>query len=136
MLCDCGHDSPSFSICLTSAGPRSRCRTCLYPPARSSVANPYADLTLDHVHDETGSPLRVTSLAQMREAERRYRFRSLVANVDSVRHDEPPQMVPKSLHEQMDEPFRDSDGNYHESHWLYPEIAREMAREMEAGNEL
>jgi hypothetical protein len=103
---------------------------------RESVSNPFASLELDHVHDEYSNPVRVTSLKQLQDAEKRYGFRSLVANVDSSDHNKPPQLQPKSLAEQMNQPFRDAEGNYHQSHWLYPEIAEEIARDMEREGEL
>ena len=55
-----------------------------------TATNPYGDLTLQHVHDENGKPLRVTSARQLREAETRYNFSSVVANQDSKNFDTPP----------------------------------------------
>jgi hypothetical protein len=120
MICDeCGFDSPSYSIRVTPRGPRRVCRHCKSPRSRESVVNPY-DLTLDHVHDHSGQPLRVTSLRQLQAAEKEFRFRSLVANENENRFDEPPQHKQPDLFEATTEA-----GN-----WLYPEVATQMVREL------
>ena len=130
MLCDCGHDSSSFTVQRGARGMKRVCRNCRNPRLRESVFNPFAALELEHVSDDMGQPLRVSSLRQLREAEKRYEFKSLVANERESDFDKPPQHRQKSLVEQMSEPYRDEEGNWHESHFLYPEIARELAAEM------
>jgi hypothetical protein len=47
---------------------------------KSAGLNLFSDLTLEHVHDERGKPIRVTSIHQLREAEKRYQFSHHVAN--------------------------------------------------------
>ena len=125
MICDCGHDSPHYSIRVTRLGARSCCRSCRYPTSHS-VANPYTGLMLDHVHDEHGQPLRVDSMRQIHEAEKRLRFKSLVANERSADFDKPPQTRPTDLFEQTTL----SGG------WLYPEIAEQQIREMRESGEI
>jgi hypothetical protein len=127
MLCDCGHESPHYAIRLTPAGPRTCCRPCRSPRLRpQSVANPFADLTLEHVHDDHGAPLRVTSLRRLQQAEQRHRFRSLVANTREAEFDKPPQTRVGDLFEQTTEA----------GGWLYPEIAEQQIREMRESGEI
>jgi hypothetical protein len=83
-------------------------------------------LTLDHVTDEAGRPVEVTSLRQMQEAETRYRFKSLVANEREADFDKPPQTREKDLFEATTE----SGG------WLYPEIVEAMLPELRAAGEI
>lgn len=139
MICSkCGADSVAYTVRLTPLGPRVCCRRCRSPRSRPSCVNPYAGLVLDHVHDEHGRSVEVSSLRQIRDAEKRYRFRSLVANENSADFDKPPQLAAtqRSVFDQMNEPWRDEDGEWHESHWLYPEIAQEQVRELAAEGEL
>jgi hypothetical protein len=102
MLCDCGHDAVSYSVRMTPRGRKTVCRNCVRPKMRESVANPY-DLTLEHVHDGSGQPLHVGTLAELRRAEKQYKFRSLVANELSANFDKPPQKPKPDLFEAMDE---------------------------------
>lgn len=53
---------------------------CASQRLQGSVNSPFSDLVLDHVHDEAGRPVRVTSIHQLREAEKRYNFSHVVAN--------------------------------------------------------
>ena len=46
---------------------------------------------MDHVHDEYGKPIRVTSLRQLQAAESRYNFASVVGNMDDANVNTPPQ---------------------------------------------
>jgi len=66
------------------------CR-CVTDRTQASTANPYGDLTIEHVHDEKGNPVRVTSSRQLAEAEKRYNFASVVRNFDQANIDRPPQ---------------------------------------------
>jgi hypothetical protein len=56
-----------------------------------STANPYSDLTLDHIYNEKGEKVRVTSVHQLREAEKRYEFSHHVANHYEKNWDTPKQ---------------------------------------------
>lgn len=56
-----------------------------------TAVNPFADFQLEHVHDETGKPLRVTSIRQLSEAEKRYDFASVILNQDHGNVDDAPQ---------------------------------------------
>lgn len=53
---------------------------CLREQIVQSCATPFSDLTLDHIHNEAGQPIRVTSIHQLREAEKKYNFVHHVAN--------------------------------------------------------
>lgn len=125
MICDCGHEASSYAIRPTRMGMRTCCRQCAHPPVRS-VANPYAGLTLDHATNEQGNPVRVDSLRQMREAEKRFKFKSLVANERSSDFDKPPQTRVPDLFEQTS-----AAGN-----WLYPELAEQQIRELREAGEI
>jgi hypothetical protein len=126
MICDCTHDSPAFSVRLTPSGPRTVCRNCRSPRMRESVANPFSALRLDHAHDELGNPVEVTSLRQLQIAERRYKFRSLVANEREADFNKPPQHRQKDLFDATTE----SGG------WLHPEIALPLIDELRAEGEI
>lgn len=126
MICNCGHDSSTFSVRLSPLGPRTICRNCRSPRMRESVANPFACLRLDHAHDELGNPVEVSSLRQLQMAERRYKFRSLVANEREADFNKPPQHRQKDLFEATSE----SGG------WLYSEIAEAMIPELRAAGEI
>lgn len=125
MICDCGHNSPSYII---QYSPRRRtlCRQCSRPQLRETCANPFAALTLEHVTDDQGNPLAVTSLRQLRDAEKRYHFSSCVANTDSANFDKPPQSRPASAFDSMTR----------ENRWLYPEVAQAMLKEMQESGEI
>lgn len=126
MICSCGHSATHYSVRLTAAGPRTCCRSCRSPRLHQSVANPFSSLRLDHATDEQGQPVEVSSLGQLREAEKRYHFKSLVANECSADFDKPPQHRPKDLLEQTTE----------QRGWLYPEVAEGLIREMRETGEL
>src|SRR5271156_6138989 len=66
------------------------CR-CVREAAVKTCINPYSDLTIQHVHDEHGKPIHVTSARQLGEAEQRYNFASVVRNMDAKNFDAPPQ---------------------------------------------
>lgn len=83
-------------------------------------------MELEHAHDEMGNPVRVTSLRQLQDAERRYGFKSLVANEREADFDKPPQHRQKDLHEATSEA----------GGWLYPEIAESMVQEMRESGEI
>lgn len=106
------------------------CYVCEHPRhSAPSCANPFGDLVLEHVHDEQGKPVRVTSLRQLREAEKRYGFRSLVANSDEKNFDKPDVIAPKrprDAFESMSE----------HNKWLYPDMARTMLADPAIQHEL
>ncbi len=64
---------------------------CLQERRAQSAVVAFGELTLDHIHDERGHKVRVTSLRQLQEAEKRYNFASVVANYDARNVDTPPQ---------------------------------------------
>jgi hypothetical protein len=64
---------------------------CIREVFIASTANPYGDLTLNHIHDEKGQPVRVTSSRQLAEAEVRFNFSSCVRNMEQKNFDAPPQ---------------------------------------------
>lgn len=103
------------------------CHGCLNPRhAELAGTNPLGSLVLDHVHDEAGQPVRVTSLRQLRAAEQRYHFRSVVANQDASNFDTPPEHKTGNILESMSA----------ENKWLYPEVAEQMLKEMRESGEL
>jgi hypothetical protein len=135
-ICDsCGAETERYFIRFHSGRSYTECKVCNQPRhSAPSCVNPYADLTLEHVHDESGKPLRVTSKRQLLEAEKRFGFRSLVANMNSENFDKPPQVknpdpydrISQQLSEQVGR--RDSHGN--KLGFLYPEVARAQLREL------
>jgi hypothetical protein len=103
------------------------CQTCLNPRhAELAGTNPLGSLTLTHVHDELGQPVRVTSLRQLRAAEQRYHFRSVVANQDAANFDTPPEHKTGNILESMS----------NENKWLYPEVAEAMLKDMREAGEI
>lgn len=126
MNCNCGHDSSSYSVRLTLGGPRTICRNCRSPRMRESVANPFSAMRLDHAHDELGNPVEVTSLRQLQMAEKRYKFKSLVANEREADFDRPPQTRNPDLFEATTEA----------GGWLHPEIAIPMIEELREAGEI
>ena len=56
--------------------------------------NPFAtagELTLQHVHDSEGRPVRVTSLRELRQAESKFGFEHVASNADRANWDKPRQ---------------------------------------------
>ncbi len=53
----------------------------MYRESSGSAYNPY-NLTLDHVYDERGEKVHVSSLKEMLEAEKKYKFRHIVTHYD------------------------------------------------------
>lgn len=84
MTCDtCGkpvYRTKYFASCGKFIG--VDCGCCSLERAVLSVNGSFSDLTLEHIHDESGKPVHVTSLRQLREAEKRYHFSHRVANYD------------------------------------------------------
>jgi len=111
---------------VTARGPRRICRHCRSPRMRESLVNPYYDLTLDHVHDHSGQPVRVTSLRQLQQAEKEFKFKSLVGNEREADFDKPPQTPKRDLFDAMTE----------ENKWLFPDIGLEMVRELRESGEI
>jgi len=60
---------------------------------RSAYVNPYGDLVLDHVVDERGNKVRVTSGRQLGEAEKRYDFAHVLHNMNAENQGPPQQKV-------------------------------------------
>lgn len=124
---DCGRDAAKYSLRFRAGKQVVRCHACANPKhAALSCYNPFAELTLDHAHDLDGKPIHVTSLRQLRQAETRYKFRSLVANERAADFDKPPQTKIPDLYEQMTR----------EGKWLHPEIAEGIVREMRANGDI
>jgi hypothetical protein len=117
---DCQHETTRYVTKFHSGGARTTCHTCEHPVHSSLAANPYADLTIEHVVTEDGKPLRVTSKRQLLEAEKKYHFRSLVAHTDEANFDKPPQQATGSV----------ADFMTREKKWMYPEVAQAMLREV------
>jgi hypothetical protein len=124
----CSQPTTSYRQRLLASGRwQVTCLVCANPQHSSlAAANPFQELVLDHVLDEMDQPLRVTSLRQLREAEQRYHFRSLVANENSENFDKPPQSDKGDMFKRMSD----------ENRWLYPEIAESMVAEIRESGEL
>ena len=80
------------------------CR-CVREKVEATCTNPYADLTIQHVHDEHGKPIRVTSARQLGEAEQRYNFASVVRNMDAKNFNAPPQARKQGIKETYQRKF-------------------------------
>jgi hypothetical protein len=128
MFCDlCHTDVDRYSRLRTRTGQfLSVCRVCTSPRPRTACANPFSNLRLEHVHDELGRPVEVTSLQQLRAAEKRYGFRSLVSYSDEAGFDKPPQSKQPTIGETMTA----------ERRWLDPDIGPAMYEEMRRNGEV
>lgn len=102
------------------------CHACANPRHSDKTANPLSELVLTHVTDEAGQPVRVTSLRQLREAEKRYHFSSVVANSDSANFDTPPAHTSGDVLSEMSKANK----------WLYPEVAEQMLADMRRTGEI
>jgi hypothetical protein len=74
---------------------------CARERAVLSVNGSFSDLTLDHIHDSAGKPVRVTSLRQLRQAEKDYNFVHRVANYDGANIDIPEQQRSYSVRDRV-----------------------------------
>ena len=129
ILCDdCGHETSRYITKFFGSKVKTTCHVCEHPcHAIAQCKNPYENLTIDHVIDDhTGKPLRVTSARQLREAEKRLHFRSLIGHTAEADFDKPPQGESRSIAEIM----------FAENKFLYPEVAKSMLKEMERNGEL
>lgn len=81
------------------------CR-CVREANAANCINPYGDLTLAHIHDEHGEPVRVTSSRQLAEAEKRFNFSSVVRNMEQKNFDAPPQARRQGITETYQRKFR------------------------------
>lgn len=115
---DCGTETSEYvtKLVMSTGQFRSTCKICEHPVHSSECVNVFADLTLDHVHDEQGRPLRVTSVRQLREAEKKYHFRSLVAHENEANFDKPPQQQTGTVFDVMTR----------EKRWLYPDTVKSL----------
>lgn len=69
------------------------CR-CAKTPVAIDYDNPFrneGELRLNHVHDEQGKPLRVTSRRQLEEAQKKHNFNHVPTNMDKANWDSPKQ---------------------------------------------
>lgn len=118
----CGQTSTQYTTKFRGDKVLYYCKPCEHP-VHSDLnlgKSLFGDLTLDHVMDEFGKPVRVTSRRQLLEAEKRYKFRSLIGHSDEANFDKPPQGEHRKLDEIM----------FDEKKWLYPDVARAMLKEM------
>jgi hypothetical protein len=81
---------------------------------------------MEHVHGDDGQPLNVSSLRELREAEKRHQFKSLVANESECDFQKPPQHREKDLFERTSEA----------GGWLFPDVAEGLIYEMRETGEL
>jgi len=134
--CDtCGEVTERYFVRFNNGKSFTECKVCNQPRhSAPSCVNPYADMILTHVHDESGKPLRVTSKRQLLAAEKRYGFRSLVANYNSENFDKPPQVKSPTpydrISEQLTEQVGRSDSKGNKLGFLFPDVARAQLREL------
>jgi len=119
---ECSHETTHYSMKFRGARKIVTCHVCSNP--RHSLtsghgATMYDDLVLDHVSDELGNKVRVTSRRQLHEAEKRYNFKHHAANMDQKNWDKPPQPVSGNIQDNVK--------------WLYPEIAKQQIKDMKEG---
>ncbi len=107
------------------------CYACEHPQhsMQTGAVRVFSDLTLDHVTGEDGRPVRVTSLRQLREAEKRYHFRSVVANSDEKNFDRPDAIAPKRSKDAFEAMTENNK-------WMYPDVARAMLADPRLQQEL
>ena len=142
-VCDtCNTVTERYFIKFRDGRSFTECKVCNQPRhSAPSCVNPYSDLTLTHVHNERGEPVRVTSKRQLLEAEKRYHFKSVVANMNSENFDKPPvgdpcagmhpaDRIAKQMQEQVGR--RDSRGN--KLGFLFPEQATQLLKEIKEKN--
>ena len=67
------------------------------PLRKEAEKNVYSDLTLDHVFDERGNKVRVTSSRQLSEAQKRYDFASVVHSMNAENIDRAPVQKPMTV---------------------------------------
>jgi hypothetical protein len=133
----CGAETNQYTMRFFSGRAHYECRVCSHPRHRASqCVNPYENLVLEHVHDEFGKPVRVTSRRQLQQAEKRYNFRSVVGNYLEENFDKPPQQRKMSPIDEVTTAGRagkkDAKGN--RIGWMYPEVAEKMLAEVRAKN--
>ncbi len=126
---DCRHEVSVYTTKFRAGKILYFCKPCEHPVHSDKTLghNPFADLTLEHAHDEFGRPVHVSSLRQLHEAEKRYNFRSLIGHTDEAKFNEPPpqRQTPKL-----------TDVMTAQNKWLFPEIAVPMVREMRERGEI
>lgn len=117
----CNHEVQRYVTKFHASGAiTTTCHTCEHPVHSSTVgAIPSDGLVLDHVLDESGKPVRVTSLRQLREAETRYHFRSLIGHTDEANFDKPPQQPTGTI----------ADFMTREKKWAYEDTALRMLKD-------
>ena len=101
-----------YTMCFRAGKVQTVCHACDHPVHGSQAVNMFSDLTLAHVLDEQGKPVRVTSRRQLHEVERRYHFRSVVAHENEANFDRAPQAPSNQIADHMK--------------YLYPETAQAM----------
>lgn len=118
---DCGHVTTMYTTKFHAGGAHTSCKVCEHPVHSdlSLCANPFSELVIDAIHDEQGRPLRVTSARQLREAEKRYHFSSVIANWAERDFDKPPQQQKGSVGDFMSQ----------DKKWLYPETVKEIHKD-------
>jgi hypothetical protein len=128
VTCDkCGAEATSYTMRFRAGRIQHECHVCEHPPISDArCANPYSEMVIDHVTGDDGKPLRITSSRQLREAEKKYHFRSLVGHTDEANFDRPPQRKQESIAEAMTRTNK----------WMYPDVAIPMMKEMKARGEL
>jgi hypothetical protein len=134
-ICEsCGIETPRYVTKFFSGRAHHTCHVCEHPRHSAPCTNPYGNLVIEHVLTEENKPLRVTSKRQLLEAEKKYKFRSLVAHMNSENWDKPPQTpaltgadrILATMEDRRGQ--RDSHGN--KLGFLFPDTARQMLKQI------
>lgn len=138
--CDsCGEETSVYTVRFYNERLHQECKVCTQPrhSGYSSTVNPYSDLTLDHCLDDQNRPVRVTSRRQLEQAEKKYHFKSLVANQWEENFDKPPQQRKMNAMEELSHNSavgKKDPKTGHTLGFLYPEIARAQLKELKEKN--
>lgn len=136
----CGEDTEHYFMKQTLEGKfYVECKICNQPRHSAPCTNPYSDLTLTHVHDDEGKPVRVTSKRQLLQAEKRYNFRSLVAHMNEENFDKPltkpvPEDPRDRIAHQLSEQVGRRDHKGNKLGFLHPEMAIAQLKELKEKN--
>jgi hypothetical protein len=91
--CKCGHEGPRGVVVFTPSGDsREYCKVCRPSQHVNKAQNIWDNFTCQHMRDEKGKPIKVNSLKELREAEKR--TNSVLAIMSDNDVSQPPQHEP------------------------------------------
>ncbi len=94
----------------------------MFRETNGAAYNPY-DLTLDHVYDENGHKVHVSSKKEMLEAEKKYKFRHIVTHYDDGEKKVEDGNEPKWAKHKVKQPHHGRGAMSHEPIFPLPEEA-------------